>query len=86
MCLIIEKLEADKLSDSSGGTIVLLGRTIVPPGSTIVPTDSTMVTPDSTIIPPDSSIVVVVLQYYSITTVINLHSNESKSDISAHEF
>ena len=43
MCLIIEKLEADKLSDSSGGTIVLLGSTIVPPGSNIAPPDSTIV-------------------------------------------
>ena len=62
------------------------GGTIVPPGSTIVPPDSTIVPPDSNIVPPDSTIVVVVLQYYSTTNVIKLHSNESKSDISAHEF
>ena len=31
-------------------------------------------------------LVVVALQYYSTNTVKNLHSNESKSDISAHEF
>ena len=60
--------------------------TIIPPDSSIVPPDSTIIPPDSSIVPPDSTIVVVVLQYYSTTTVINLHSNESKSDISAHEF
>ena len=64
------------------------GSTIVPPGSTKVLPHSTIVPPDITIVVSSGStlvlLVVVVLQY--CTTVKNLHSNESKSDISAHEF
>ena len=47
-----------KLSESSGGSIVLLHSTIIPPGSTKVPPGSTTVLPGSTI------------EYYSTSSAI----------------
>ena len=51
-----------KLSESSGGSIVLLHSTIIPPGSTKVPPGSTTVLPGSTI------------EYYSTSSAIVLLS------------